>query len=159
MIEFLRGLLEILIAGLLLTGAGSLVLAAIDKVREWDRASLGLVAGTHDKPAPKTIDLSGHMLRITLAAEPFKKAMNDVAVAANNVEIRFKQLEFNQASLDLYYGNKPFTIRDQAALDQVDVDFIRNYYAGEAPAHITTAIRNLGAGKLKLTYTEGTIND
>lgn len=146
-------LLEILTwwSALFIVGLG--IERVINKVREWDRASLGLVAGTHKRwddrvkeipayprplpegPVMRTALLTDRMGQILASFDQMAISLANVGKVANAVSVSVQTLMHNQDSINLYYG------------------------IGSNWPTIKTSIDSLGAGKFKLTYMEGTIND
>lgn len=75
-------MIEVFPAALIATGV-ALLLAFVDQLIEWDRASVGLLAGTHQPPAPSvSLSITPDFTALAAALVKASTALHDLMTAA-----------------------------------------------------------------------------
>lgn len=132
-----------------------LLMAAIDFLVQWDKASTGLVAGTHEPPAPAFA--RGGWLIVDGSIDARKISADRLDTSRISAQAATAAVAMEQLG-KVIHEVTPLTMQLSQALAAVDVDWLREYYSRDQ-RHLTTTIDPVGPGRFKLTHTEGTIHD
>jgi len=141
-------LIEVLLCGAVLAVAWLCICAVANKVRDWDRASVGLVAGTHLRWSEET----AQKIRGDLNQGSGSRVELDIAPGVSDFQIHMTRAAdaLTQLQKTMLGFREPIEILHKT-LQGVALIYMR-------PGISFTHTYN-GAGRYKFTYTEGTIND
>lgn len=132
-----------------------LLMAAIDFLIQWDKASTGLVAGTHEPPAPAFA--TGGWLIVDGSIDAHKISAERLDTSRISAQVATAAVAMGRLGQAIHEVT-PLTMQLSQLLSEVDADWLREYYSADR-RHFTTTIDPVGPGRFKLTHTEGTIHD